>query len=206
MRLLVASLLLITAYAFAADIPTEFATACIVPDVLPKAPNELLTVTFKDSNDKDKDMQFGDELTPTLVKDPPAMSWFSEDSAYYTVAMVDPDAPSRDDPKLREMLHWLVCNIPGGDLSKGDVIVEYVGSAPGKDTGLHRYVLLAYKQPEKLTIEEAHISNHEHTGRPAFSIKNFAAKYKMGDPLAGNMYLAQYDEYSDIIRKQLGET
>lgn len=33
-------------------------------------------------------MQFGDELTPTLVKDPPAIAWFSEDSAYYTVAMV----------------------------------------------------------------------------------------------------------------------
>lgn len=107
---------------------------------------------------------------------------------------------------MREMLHWLVCNIPGGDLSKGEVIAEYIGSGPGKDTGLHRYVLLAYKQPEKLTIEEARITNHERTGRPAFSIKNFATKYKMGDPVAGNMYRAKYDEYVETIRKQMGET
>lgn len=37
-------LLLIGAYAFAADVSTEFATAGIVPDILPKAPNELITV------------------------------------------------------------------------------------------------------------------------------------------------------------------
>ena len=103
------------------------------------------------------------------------------------------------------MLHWLVSNIPGGDLSKGETIAEYIGSGPGKDTGLHRYVLLAYKQPGKLTIEEARISNKERTGRSAFSIRNFTAKYKMGDPVAGNMFRAQYDDYVLTIRKQLGE-
>ena len=106
---------------------------------------------------------------------------------------------------MREMLHWLVANIPGGDLGKGEVIAEYVGSGPGRDTGLHRYVLLAYKQPEKLTIEEAHITNHERTGRPAFSIRNYASKYKLGDPVAGNMFRAQYDDYVPTVRKQMGE-
>lgn len=103
------------------------------------------------------------------------------------------------------MLHWLVANVPGSDLSKGEVIAEYIGSGPQKDTGLHRYVLLVYKQPEKLTIEEARISNHERTGRPAFNVNAFAAKYKLGDPIAGNMFKAQWDEYVPVLRKQLGE-
>lgn len=98
-----------------------------------------------------------------------------------------------------------MCNIPGGDLSKGEAIVEYVGSGPSQGTGLHRYVLLVYKQPEKLTIEEARISKTERTGRPAFAIHNFATKYKLGDPIAGNMYRAQYDDYVPTIQKQLGE-
>ena len=54
----------------------------------------------------------------------------------------DPDAPSRKDPKYREWRHWLVVNIPGGDVSKGEVCAEYVGAGPPKGTGLHRYIVL----------------------------------------------------------------
>ena len=54
----------------------------------------------------------------------------------------DPDAPSRKEPKYREWRHWVVVNIPGGDVSKGEVCAEYVGAGPPKGTGLHRYVIL----------------------------------------------------------------
>lgn len=54
----------------------------------------------------------------------------------------DPDAPSREDPKWGEWRHWLVINIPGNDLSAGEVAAEYIGAGPPKDTGLHRYILL----------------------------------------------------------------
>ncbi|XP_010247853.1 PREDICTED: protein FLOWERING LOCUS T-like isoform X2 [Nelumbo nucifera] len=33
---------------------------------------------------------------------------------FYTLVMVDPDAPSPSDPNLREYLHWLVTDIPEG--------------------------------------------------------------------------------------------
>lgn len=54
----------------------------------------------------------------------------------------DPDAPSRKEPKYREWRHWVVVNIPGGDVSKGEVCAEYVGAGPPKGTGLHRYIIL----------------------------------------------------------------
>ncbi|KAL7293975.1 hypothetical protein TKK_0012554 [Trichogramma kaykai] len=204
MRYILTSIFLCS-FAFAVDISTDFTSSGVVPDVIVKAPGEILAVTYKDSNEKDKDLRFGEELTPTIVKDPPALAWFTVDNAYYTVAMVDPDAPSASDPKMREMLHWLVANIPGGDLSKGEAIVEYVGSGPSKGTGLHRYVLLVYKQPEKLVIQEARVSKHERAGRPSFNIRNFANKYKLGEPISGNMFRAQYDDYVPTIHKQLGE-
>ena len=48
---------------------------------------------------------------------------------------LDPDAPSRANPSSREFLHWLVTNIPGCDIAKGDQFAEYIGSDAPKDTG-----------------------------------------------------------------------
>ena len=58
------------------------------------------------------------------------------------MSISDPDAPSRKDPKYREWRHWVVVNIPGGDVSKGEVCAEYIGAGPPKGTGLHRYIIL----------------------------------------------------------------
>ena len=54
----------------------------------------------------------------------------------------DPDAPSRANPTYREWRHWLVANIPGCDVSKGETIVTYFGAGPPQGTGLHRYIFL----------------------------------------------------------------
>ena len=64
--------------------------------------------------------------------------------------MTDPDAPSRSKPVGREWVHWVVGNIPGNDVAKGDHLKGYVGSGPPKGTGKHRYVLALYKQPVRL--------------------------------------------------------
>jgi hypothetical protein len=39
----------------------------------------------------------------------------------------DPDAPSPDAPKYRFWLHWLVINIPGVDVHRGEVVTPYMG-------------------------------------------------------------------------------
>lgn len=57
--------------------------------------------------------------------------------------MVDPDAPSRWNPTNAEWLHWLVVNIPNGQVEKGNEWVRYQGPAPPPKTGPHR-VSLSY--------------------------------------------------------------
>jgi len=59
----------------------------------------------------------------------------------FTRDAADPDAPSRADPKFREWHHWCVVNIPGTDISKGQVLSEYVGSGPPKGTGSYRQIV-----------------------------------------------------------------
>lgn len=71
----------------------------IVPDVIPVAPTEVATVTYNSG----VSCQEGNELTPTQVKDIPNVDWNADSSAFYTVAMTDPDAPSRQEPTYREV-------------------------------------------------------------------------------------------------------
>ncbi len=68
--------------------------------------------------------------------------------------IVDPDAPTRTEPTFREVRHWLVVNIKGNDLSSGTVKYEFIGSGPPKDTGLHRYIFVVFKQPEQLGFDD----------------------------------------------------
>ncbi|XP_014482061.1 PREDICTED: protein D2-like isoform X2 [Dinoponera quadriceps] len=172
----------------------------VVPDVVDKVPADVLNVTYPNN----LVVEIGKVLTPTQVKNQPEVQWSGEADVYYTLCMTDPDAPSRKEPKFREWHHWLVGNIPESDVSKGEVLSQYVGSGPPQGTGLHRYVFLLYKQPGKLTFDEKRLTNRSGENRGKFSIKNFATKYKLGDPIAGNMYQAEWDDYVPTLYKQLG--
>jgi len=146
----------------------------------------------------------GNVLTPTQVQhQPDTVDWAAEDGALYTVCLTDPDAPSRADPKFREWVHWLVVNIPGTDISKGEHILQYVGSGPPPGSGLHRYIYAVFKQPKKLTCDEPRATNRTGEHRPKNSIRKFAAKYHLGNPIAVNFYQAEYDDYVPKLYEQL---
>ena len=60
-------------------------------------------------------------------------------AAFYTLMLVDPDAPSPAEPTFRAWLHWLVVDIPGGagkGPQAGRTLTAYKGPAPPK--GVHR--------------------------------------------------------------------
>jgi len=51
----------------------------------------------------------------------------------------DPDAG----PNLKEFHHWLVGNIPGAEVSTGEILTAYVGSATPPKTG--KYIFFKFK-------------------------------------------------------------
>lgn len=106
-----------------------------------------MNILLKVSYPSGVSVNLGNVLTPTQVKDKPKLIWEAEKDAYYTLVMIDPDAPSRIDFSLREILHWLVMNIPESNVESGDEIIEFIGTGAPKDTGLHRYIFLVFKQP-----------------------------------------------------------
>ncbi|XP_063368652.1 protein D2-like [Cydia amplana] len=178
----------------------SFSTHGVVSDVIPVAPGALAAVKYPSG----AVVSEGNVLTPTQVKDIPQISWNASPDKYYTVAMTDPDAPSRAEPKFREWHHWLVGNVPGSNVAAGETLSAYVGSGPPQGTGLHRYVFLVYQQPGKLNFDEPRLPNTSGDNRGGFSIQKFATKYGLGAPIAGNFYQAEWDDYVPILYKQLG--
>ena len=126
-------------------------------------------------------------------------------SFIFIIYSTDPDAPSRADPKFGEWHHWLVTNIPGSKVTEGDVMSEYVGAGPPEGSSLHRYVFIAFKQSAgKQTFEGLpKLTNRSMDGRPKQKMREFAAKYNLGNPIAGNFFLAEYDSYVPLLYKQL---
>jgi hypothetical protein len=172
----------------------------VVPDVIDVAPETVVEVTYPSGAKAD----LGNKLTPRQVKDVPTVKWTVENNVLYTLCMTDPDAPSREAPKFREWHHWLVGNIPGHNVELGDILSAYVGSGPPEGTGFHRYVFLVYKQNGKINFDEKRLPNNSGDGRGCFSIRKFAEKYKLGQPVAGNLYQAEWDDYVPLLYKQLG--
>jgi phosphatidylethanolamine-binding protein (PEBP) family uncharacterized protein len=66
---------------------------------------------------------------------PPSLSTLLHSFNLDFICVTDPDAPSRKEHTYREWHHWLVGNIPGKDVSKGETLSEYVGSGPPPKTG-----------------------------------------------------------------------
>ncbi|KAL3280711.1 hypothetical protein HHI36_003947 [Cryptolaemus montrouzieri] len=162
----------------------------LIPEVLDKEPLNILKVKFQGHL-----LTPGQVLMPTKVKNMPELEWIDDETALYTICMIDPDAPSRKDHRFREFLHWLVVNATMNKVKAGTTIAEYVGAAPPKGTGLHRYVILVYKQKGKLKCDESKITCHDAFGRAKFSNKAFARKYNLGPLVAGNIFLSEWDDY-----------
>lgn len=171
----------------------------VVPDVLDSAPTGKLLVKYPSG----AEVKYGLELTPTQVKDLPTFEYDSSSDQLYTLAMVDPDAPSRAEPKLREILHYLIVNIPGSELSKGDTLAAYIGAGAPKGTGLHRYIFALYKQENGKLVIDMKIPNNSRDGRINFSLKKFAETNKLGKPIAANFFQAQFDDYVLKLHEQL---
>ncbi|XP_041455345.1 protein D2-like isoform X2 [Lytechinus variegatus] len=177
---------------------SKFVEHGVVPDVIDQEPNAIATVTWSTG----VEANLGNILTPTVVKDPPTITWPTEESTLYTVIMTDPDAPSRADPKFREWRHWVVVNVPGIDVSKGLVYAPYIGSGPPKGTGLHRYVFLVYKQPGELQLQDP-LLQRTIKDRGATKTREFVTKYNLGTPVAGNFYQAEWDDYCIQLMKEI---
>jgi phosphatidylethanolamine-binding protein (PEBP) family uncharacterized protein len=103
--------------------------------------------------------------------------------------MIDPDVTLEDEDYMdapRQFLHWLVINVPGHAVSKGDVVDNYVVPAPADPIFTHRYIELVYRQPERFKESVPY-------ERLDFDIQKFADQHHLGRPVAGNFFISALD-------------
>ncbi|KAH8412462.1 hypothetical protein KR009_002395 [Drosophila setifemur] len=171
----------------------------VVPDILEEPPKELLKIRY----DNTFDIEEGKTYTPTELKLQPMIEWTANPESFYTVLMICPDAPNHENPMYRSWLHWLVVNVPGMDVMKGQVIADYFGPLPPKDSGMQRYLILVYQQPDKLVFDEKKMELSNADGHSNFDVMKFSQKYQMGVPVAGSIFQSTWDEYVPELMKML---
>ncbi|KAH3752820.1 protein D2-like [Dreissena polymorpha] len=178
----------------------SFRKAGVTNDVINDVPGTLLLVSWGIKN-----LYPGDKVWPRDIKQEPSIKYDADPEDIYTLMFVDPDAPSRADPQFGEVLHWLVVNIPGHEVQKGEVKAAYIGSGARQGTGLHRYVFVLFKQPAgKIDFSDfEYIPNNTANGRRSFKSRDFAAKNSL-ILIGGNFLEAEYDDSVPELHKQLG--
>lgn len=105
-------------------------------------------------------------LNETIVK--PKINFRHEREKYYTIIMVDPDAPAK------YWLHWLIIN-------NKEVVANYEAPNPPKDHGLHRYFFYLLEQPNILKKEDVqnYIGEKILAERGYFNFGDFSNYYQL---------------------------
>lgn len=139
--------------------------------------------------------------TPQLARAPHIRYADADSNKSYVLMMIDPDAPSRDNPTAAPIRHWLVVNIPGDALASGDVgggpeggpmegqgtaLSEYRQPHPPNGTGYHRYAQFLFEQP--------HVNIHDYSVNVSiahFHYWEFISQYGLGQKIRSNLMLVR---------------
>ncbi|GFP81154.1 protein flowering locus t [Phtheirospermum japonicum] len=99
---------------------------------------------------------------------------------FYTLVMVDADAPNPSNPHFKEYLHWLVTDIPGSTgVGFGKEVVSY--ESPQPSMGIHRLVLALFRQAARQTVNAP-------IRRQNFNTREFSQLHNLGSPVAAVYY------------------
>lgn len=138
----------------------------------------------------------GTQEKPTLQFSPMGGHGSFSTSDLLTLVLTDPDAPSRNDKKWSEFCHYVEADIKmdeGGVLGGGKVLHSYVGPAPPKGTGPHRYVYLLYQQQSGVISSSfTQIKDRPNWGygTPATGVTKWASENKL-TPVGANFFYAE---------------
>eukprot|EP00268_Persea_americana_P069730 TRINITY_DN9979_c0_g2_i1.p1 TRINITY_DN9979_c0_g2~~TRINITY_DN9979_c0_g2_i1.p1 ORF type:complete len:203 (-),score=27.55 TRINITY_DN9979_c0_g2_i1:335-859(-) len=138
-----------------------------------------------------KQVANGCQIKPSSTVDRPRVQIYGShiSNNLYTLVMTDPDAPSPSEPTMREWLHWIVVDIPGGaDVTKGKELMPYMGPRP--PTGIHRFVFALFQQKGPAEVARPpDVRNN-------FSTRTFAENNCLGLPVAAVYFNAQKEPAS----------
>ena len=81
-------------------------------------------------------------------------------------------------------------------------VKQYIVDLLATISGLHRYCFFVFKQPGKIQTELEKADKCTAGPRMNFKIQAFADKHGLGTAVAGNFFLAEYDDYVPTLHAQ----
>lgn len=152
----------------------------IIPDTF--TPTVILSITFPSiSPSEGSFVRVSDvKSTPTISISSPTPSPSAQS---FTFMLIDPDAPTPDDPKFAYWRHWVVTSISSAELdasnilASGTTLTPYLAPGPKDESGPHRYLFLLFKEPEALSLGKADVGGEEFVDRRSFGAAEFVEKW-----------------------------
>ncbi len=126
----------------------------IIDEVLDDfTPSYYLDISYASSHET---VSLGNDIPVSAVDSRPTFEFHAlsppertDKNKTFTLILTDPDAKSREKPKMSEMCHWIMTNlttpVPRGfdsTKAKEGELVEYQPPGPPPKTGRHRYVFV----------------------------------------------------------------
>lgn len=163
----------------------KFKKANIVPAIVPEIPAKDLKVIYGNHS-----ITCGEDINITIAKEAPVVKFDASNIEFYTLVMIDPDAPDPHRPVFSQFLQWLVVDIPGDHVSKGKPLKMYMPPSPPVYSAPHRYIFLVFQQPNYF-FGTTFMSGK---GRSRFSVANMLKELEHTDLVAGNFFYAHSEE------------
>jgi len=136
---------------------------------------------------KERPVALGNIFKQSKTKERPSLKIYCPDmksTPGLTLALTDPDAPSRDDPKWSEMCHWIAQIYPTSDQCNDEIeldhkheweLVEYKPPGPPPKTGYHRYIFLLL-EGDNTNLTAPEDRQHWGTGKKRHGVRDWAKK------------------------------
>ncbi|EIN05432.1 PEBP-like protein [Punctularia strigosozonata HHB-11173 SS5] len=152
------------------NVASSLSRESLIPDVVPSSfsPSLLFSVVWPTG----QEALLGNELPLADVQDEPSVQLMpmnlpseqadnsgegkeSDGETTYTLAMLDPDAPSRAEPLYKSFRHWVITGLKLTSSSDGNAdamhsrpaTTPYRPPGPRPGSGVHRYTFLLFEEP-----------------------------------------------------------
>ncbi|GAB1211717.1 hypothetical protein ATERTT37_000841 [Aspergillus terreus] len=160
----------------------------LTPDLQPLLPPDLVPSTALTVQFGEKTVSYGNFFRASECKAAPSISFSKEAddpdaSRRYTLLLIDPDAPTPDDPKFAYWRHWVVSGLrpaDAGDVTAtSTVLTEYLGPGPKDESKPHRYLYLLFREPEQFALSKEDVGGEEFTQRRSFKAAEWVETHSL---------------------------
>lgn len=181
----------------------------IIPDLIKTEYKSILKppVYLKIKYNNDKFVYKGTTMSCRDVCNMPEITYkeYIFNDRFYSLIMTDPDAIC-----VGEFIHWVIINIPGNQISKGNEILSYCPPAPPYNSNLHRYIFLLFEQSQKLNDEDIEKSRNYFLPRANVSsiswVETFIPNKNTNEfnvPVGVNGFSATWEEIVDDLHSNM---